>query len=335
MRKITYTKAKKIQNLRSTGNRKYTQQYLANKFGISQTVVSEILNGKMPTPTLFEKKKFGIKESKAPKSYKAKISTGGHQYYVVGEGKYWNIDKGAYTGLNRTEDVLPPKGNAKKITLGKNGLTFIIYDDGRIWSCSNQRIVKTSKSKRGYQQFCGKYVHRLVLTHFDRPPEEGEVGRHLDGNPAHNHISNLAWGSGQDNVDDMLVHETKGKGKVHSNARLTEDQAKKIIRKWEKNCHKYGSMRDFIAIASAKTGVTETSMYNLLTGATWKHLERKKVHFKKKGRTGSADTLTEKQKGKIRQKFEITPNSQNVFVSNAAKHFGVSKYAVRKIIGRL
>ena len=58
-------------------------------------------------------------------------------------------------------------------------------------------------------------VHRIVLTVFDRLPSEGEEGMHSDGNPRHNHIANLSWGTQSDNWKDRLRH-----GKDVANGRV-------------------------------------------------------------------------------------------------------------------
>jgi len=50
-------------------------------------------------------------------------------------------------------------------------------------------------------------VHRLVLEAFHRPPRPGEVGRHLDGDPANNDADNLAWGTPKQNAEDRALHD--------------------------------------------------------------------------------------------------------------------------------
>lgn len=49
-------------------------------------------------------------------------------------------------------------------------------------------------------------VHRAVLMAFDRLPLPGEVCRHLDDNPAHNHRSNLKWGTKKENAEDRVAN---------------------------------------------------------------------------------------------------------------------------------
>jgi len=50
------------------------------------------------------------------------------------------------------------------------------------------------------------FVHRAVLLAFVGEPKDGEETRHMDGDPANNHLENLAWGTHKDNVDDRRRH---------------------------------------------------------------------------------------------------------------------------------
>lgn len=72
------------------------------------------------------------------------------------------------------------------------------------------------------------YVHRLVLTAFDRPPEAHEVCRHLDGDPANNWIGNLAWGTQAENIQDAVEAGKFPKGSKHWLSCLTEKQIEEI-----------------------------------------------------------------------------------------------------------
>lgn len=47
-------------------------------------------------------------------------------------------------------------------------------------------------------------IHRLLLTTFVRPPEPGEVGRHLNDDRLDNRLENLAWGTYSDNSRDVV-----------------------------------------------------------------------------------------------------------------------------------
>lgn len=49
-------------------------------------------------------------------------------------------------------------------------------------------------------------IHSLVLSAFQRSKKDGEVCRHLDGNPLNNHTENLVWGSYRENGKDAVRH---------------------------------------------------------------------------------------------------------------------------------
>lgn len=49
-------------------------------------------------------------------------------------------------------------------------------------------------------------AHRVVMDTFVGPRPDGLVTRHLDGNPSNNSLSNLAYGSMQENSDDTKQH---------------------------------------------------------------------------------------------------------------------------------
>lgn len=51
-------------------------------------------------------------------------------------------------------------------------------------------------------------VHILVLENFVGPRPPGMLGLHKDGNPAHNHVENLYWGTHSNNGADAVRHGT-------------------------------------------------------------------------------------------------------------------------------
>jgi len=63
-------------------------------------------------------------------------------------------------------------------------------------------------------------VHILVLITFVGPRPNGMMCRHLDGNPANNHISNLVWGTASENQNDSIRHGTDSRGGKNGNAKL-------------------------------------------------------------------------------------------------------------------
>jgi len=92
---------------------------------------------------------------------------------------------------------------------------FYIAKDGEVFSTVRGNGVikrKYSFTREGYKRITltqdgnALRLHREVLKAFDRPPKEGEICRHLDGNPGNNHISNLKWGTTKENAQDCLKH---------------------------------------------------------------------------------------------------------------------------------
>lgn len=71
------------------------------------------------------------------------------------------------------------------------------------------------------------YVHHLVAELFiGQRPSSKHVIRHLDGNPANNDASNLAWGTYLENENDKRRHGTWGLR--FGGAKLTDADVKKI-----------------------------------------------------------------------------------------------------------
>jgi hypothetical protein len=100
---------------------------------------------------------------------------------------------------------------------------YEVSDHGRVrsWQPSSKggpapRILAQTSSEKGYVgvSLCAdgkarsKRVHGLVLLAFVGPRPDGLVTRHLDGDPANNHLSNLAYGTYSENQRDKRRHGT-------------------------------------------------------------------------------------------------------------------------------
>ena len=108
---------------------------------------------------------------------------------------------------------------------------ILVREDGRIF----QELVSSS-SDNGYHTVKignGQTVrrHTLVAEAFHGPRPYRQGVRHLDGNPANDHQSNLAWGTQADNLQDMIDHGRSQRGESNTNAKLTEAQAREIKRR--------------------------------------------------------------------------------------------------------
>jgi hypothetical protein len=105
-------------------------------------------------------------------------------------------------------------------------------------------------------------VHQLVLRAFGGPPptDSHEV-RHLNGNGLDNRISNLRWGTRQENVDDRADHGTNPVGARNPNSKFTIEDVI-LIRSSDAPAEEL----------AAKFGVWPSAIHRIRTGARWKHL---------------------------------------------------------------
>ena len=84
-------------------------------------------------------------------------------------------------------------------------------------------IVRLSRAGVVYD----RKVHRLVCQAFHGASDLPEV-RHLDGDPANNQPSNLAWGTAAQNAADRDGHGRTRRGESSGRAKLTTAQAAEI-----------------------------------------------------------------------------------------------------------
>ncbi len=125
-------------------------------------------------------------------------------------------------------------------------------------TASGHLYVLTPKPRRPRKLF----IHRAVLLAFVGPsPNPHDEGRHLDGNPGHNHLTNLAWGSRLQNMADKQQHGTQPKGERIGTAKLTEAQVREI------RCL-HGSIP--LRQLAARYGVSHTAIRRAALGINWR-----------------------------------------------------------------
>ena len=68
-------------------------------------------------------------------------------------------------------------------------------------------------------------IHRLVLLHFVGPPStEATLACHRDGDQSNNAVSNLYWGTIQQNVNDAFTHGTRTRSLTRNRVRPKRDK---------------------------------------------------------------------------------------------------------------
>lgn len=117
------------------------------------------------------------------------------------------------------------------------------------------------RSRSGYRT---TKVHLLVLTAFVGPRPAGQIGRHLDGNFRNNALSNLAYGTPQDNMDDRERHGNTARGITKPNTLFTEADINYI-----RSHPQYPRYQEDFA---KKYGVTPGTISKIITRRSWFHL---------------------------------------------------------------
>ena len=119
---------------------------------------------------------------------------------------------------------------------------FERYDvsvDGRVRNARTGQELRATPDRQGYlhvevasvpNQHKRKKVHALVLIAFAGPCPSGYEGAHLDGNPAHNQITNLVWATRKTNAAHREAHGRTARGLTHGSTRLTVEQVAEIRR---------------------------------------------------------------------------------------------------------
>lgn len=72
-------------------------------------------------------------------------------------------------------------------------------------------------------------VHQLVLEAFVGPRPEGQIVMHLNDDPTDNRLSNLKYGTPQDNSNDMVSKGRSTKGESHPRSLCSDETRQKII----------------------------------------------------------------------------------------------------------
>jgi len=116
-------------------------------------------------------------------------------------------------------------------------------------------------------------VHRLVLLAFlGQPDVVGWTASHMNGNPADNRVSNLAWESLDRNHARQHPHGTAGRrarGEAASKAKLTEAGVRAI-----RATHVPGARDHRGPTALARRyGVGKHAIHKIVTRRTWRHVE--------------------------------------------------------------
>jgi hypothetical protein len=130
-------------------------------------------------------------------------------------------------------------------------------------------VLKTTLMSNGYPKVeLGRgnlrLVHRLILEAFVGPCPDGWLTRHLDGDRSRSVLTNLAWGTYEENEADKAIHGTRPIGESHPNATTTEDQVREIRRA-------RATGETYVSIGR-RVGVSWFVVQQVWLGRTWTHV---------------------------------------------------------------
>lgn len=158
------------------------------------------------------------------------------------------------------------------VRLTKEDRSYAITRTGIVYSAAASkppllwRKLKQYKESSGYMTVAirGKTtgVHKLVAHAFLGNQKRGIQVRHLDGDPTNNDLSNLKYGTGKENADDMVAHGRSARGKKHHLNKLDEAEVFAIRRLLNGQVYTWRSIAE-------KFGVNKATIGDIASKRTW------------------------------------------------------------------
>jgi (2Fe-2S) ferredoxin len=153
----------------------------------------------------------------------------------------------------------------KKVSIAERLLTRIKITERGCWEWQGARQPPWGYGFFKHDQIVMR-AHRASFEEFRYPIPDGLSICHTCDNPCCVYPLHLFPGTTQDNVDDCKQKGRTKTGEKHWNNRLTEDQAKEIIRR-----HHAGEKPKDLA---EEFGTSADNIWQISAGIRWKHLPR-------------------------------------------------------------
>ena len=150
--------------------------------------------------------------------------------------------------------------------ISDHGRFAVITPEGRKLRKLNNKTHYLSVSLKSIngQKPKTSYIHQAVAKVFIGPRPDLMVVRHLDGNRFNNHVSNLCYGTPEQNYTDLVKHKTH-LGSRNGRAILNENKAK-MIKILLKNQVSPQQIADAFEV-----GIM--SIYAIKQGRNWSHID--------------------------------------------------------------
>ncbi|WP_079134545.1 HNH endonuclease [Streptomyces sp. EN16] len=149
---------------------------------------------------------------------------------------------------------------------------YTVCSDGTLYGWKHAAALNPKVTKWGYREvvltdrgrrrYCK--IHTIVLEAFVCPRPDGLEAAHMDGNPANNDVSNLAWVTHAENIAHKERHGTKVVGERHHLAVLSEPKVRELRRRY--------AAGESAQSMAAEFGVSRHSAWRAATGQSWKHV---------------------------------------------------------------
>lgn len=148
---------------------------------------------------------------------------------------------------------------------------YLIDFSGNIFSKKLNRYLNQTISNKGYHNVTlnqnkykrGYKVHRLVAETYIPNPENKPQVNHIDGNKSNNHISNLEWVTGSENVKHAVNIGLRDK--AHEKARI--ENSKMVLHL------STGIFYDSLKIACETLGINYGSARNYINNPNRKKID--------------------------------------------------------------
>ena len=149
---------------------------------------------------------------------------------------------------------------------------YQVSDEGQIWSYPRPNTkggLRALGLNKGYPAItlykdgvsARRTVHKLVLLAFVGPRPENQQVRHLDGARTNNTLSNLCYGTREDDEDDKRRHGAAATGEQHPQTTLTNEEVREIR----------GSTEPGLTLA-ARYNTSPQTVSKVRRHQTWRHL---------------------------------------------------------------
>jgi hypothetical protein len=117
-------------------------------------------------------------------------------------------------------------------------------------------------------------IHRLLLEAFIGPPLPGQQRLHADGDKLNVALSNLRWGTPQENAADSIRHGTMKRGSDHPKSRLTDEIVRQIRVRYAAIRGNKGKIANGgLSRLAGEFGIARPTVHKIVLRKTWKHVE--------------------------------------------------------------